>query len=92
MDGIKVMALLVDIDRLVGKGDPMVIREMIMAAQDGVLRLQQQLVATLENNGRLRDQLEICGKMSLSRPLQLDGSRVAAHLEFPEAQIHLHPQ
>jgi len=62
MNALKVMATLVEIERIVGKGDPVAIRTMIAEAQEDVLRLEEQLMVALENNGVLREQLEGFGQ------------------------------
>lgn len=64
MNALKVMATLVEIERIVGKGDPIAMRAMIAEAQEGVLRLQEQLMVALEHNGMLREQLEGYGESS----------------------------
>jgi hypothetical protein len=50
------IADLVNIERIVGKSDPIAIRRMVVEVQESVLHLQQQLVDALEDNGRLREQ------------------------------------
>jgi hypothetical protein len=55
------MAVFVNIERVVGRIDPTAIA-MAVEGQEGVLRLQQQLMATLED--RLHEQLEACTQLS----------------------------
>jgi hypothetical protein len=68
MNALKVLTALVEIERIVGKCDPMAIRPLILEAEEGVLRLEQELMAALETNGSLREQLEIGDQFSLLRP------------------------
>jgi hypothetical protein len=68
MDALQVMAVLVNIERVAGRVDPIAIRAMAVEAQEGVLRLQQQLMAVLADNGSLREQLEVCTQLSRLLP------------------------
>jgi hypothetical protein len=72
MKARKLMATLVDIEKIGGKGDPIAFFAKIIDAQEGVCLLQQQLMAALEDNGRLREQLEVCAGSSLLGPIQCE--------------------
>jgi hypothetical protein len=73
MNAAKLMATLVELEALAGKGDPMAMRLMILDAQEGVLCLERQLMATLEINERLKEQLEVCREFSFLRQIELGG-------------------
>jgi hypothetical protein len=46
--------LLLDIEKAVGSGDPLVIRAMLMAAEDCVLEVERELMQALEDEEGLR--------------------------------------
>ena len=83
MNAAKLIAILVELESLAGKGDPIVMRRMILDAQEWVLRIEQQLMAALDSNRALREQLEVCEEFSLLRRIELGDKSdppIAAHL------------
>lgn len=48
------MEMLLDIEKAVGSGDPLVIRAMLMAAEDCVLEIERELMQALEDEEGLR--------------------------------------
>ena len=67
MNAAKLIALLLEIERAVGKCDPLVIRRMVLEAEEGVMRLEQQLTAALHENLILRQRAEACERSSAQR-------------------------
>jgi hypothetical protein len=45
---------LLDIEKAVGRGDPMAVRTMVMEAEECVLQMEREFLDTLSENERLR--------------------------------------
>ncbi len=60
MNAAEIIAKLSEIERTVGKSDPVAIRAIAIEAQEGILHLERKLIATLQENQRLRERMEQC--------------------------------
>lgn len=87
------MAKLLQIERAVGKAHAMNLRQMVLEAQGCVLEVEQEMIETLRECGRLRERMENCERSSLTvRP----GSMIAANREIanglsrPASSRHSH--
>jgi hypothetical protein len=65
MNAAELIAKLSEIERNAGKGDPVVVRAMVIEAQEGVLHAERELIATFRENERLRERMEERERSSL---------------------------
>jgi hypothetical protein len=64
LETVEVVAKLMEIDRSLGKLDIPAIRRMPLAAQDGVIQIERAFIATLGEDGRLKELLEPCERFA----------------------------
>lgn len=70
---------LMEIDRVLGKAEVAAVRRLVHEAQSCVLELQRQLIDTLGENARLREQMETCQPVSEPRVREM---RLPSHAEM----------
>jgi len=79
--GIAILvAKLLEIERSIGKADPVKVRAMVLEAQGHVLELEQQLIQAMAETQRLRDRVENCEQ--LSRLSGLSGTKLSKNEEM----------
>lgn len=66
MSAAILISKLLEIERSLGKCDPVKIRAIVLEAQGCVLELEQQLIETMGEMQRLRERMENCERSRLS--------------------------
>jgi hypothetical protein len=67
MKAAVLMSRLLEVERAIGKAHPVKLREMVLEAQGCVLELEQEMIDTLRECGRLRERMENCKSVTSIR-------------------------
>jgi hypothetical protein len=67
MGAANLISKLMEIERAIGRARPVDVHALVLEAQSYVLEIQRQMIDTLRENARLRERMEKCEPVAVTR-------------------------